>query len=243
VNQTLARRLFGSTDPIGQRVANCIGGDKTPAWHEIVGITGDMHANGLANDAPAELYYPATQFVNGTTSFIVRGSERVTSLLPSIRRAVGSVDPLVALSAVSTMDDAIGRTLAVPRFTMWLLSLLGATGLILALVGVYGVISYVVTQRTREMGIRIALGAEAGGIQWMLVRQGLMLGIIGTGIGSLASLAATRYVGRLIFGVTTHDPLTFGIVAVLLVLVSVCASWLPARRATRIDPLIALRGG
>ncbi len=242
VNQTLARRLFGSTDPIGQRVANCIGGDKAPAWHEIVGITGDMHADGLASDAPAELYYPATQFVNGTTSFIVRGSVGVASLLPSIRRAVGSVDPLVALSAVSTMDDAIGRTLAIPRFTMWLLTMLGATGLILALVGVYGVISYVVTQRTHEMGIRIALGADGGEIQWMLIRQGLILGIIGTGIGSLASLAATRYIGRLIFGVTAHDPLTFGIVAVLLVLVSVCASWLPARRATRIDPLIALRG-
>lgn len=243
VNQTLARRLFGSADPIGQRIANCVGGDTAPAWHEVVGITGDMHANGLAADAPAELYYPATQFVNGTTSFVVRGSVGVTSLLPSIRRAVSSVDPLVALSSVSTMDDAIGRRLAIPRFTMWLLTMLGATGLILALVGVYGVITYVVTQRTREMGIRIALGADGGEIQWMLVRQGLVLGIIGISIGSLASLAATRYIGGLVFGVTAHDPLTFGIVALLLVLVSVCASWLPARRATRIDPLTALRGG
>ncbi len=241
VNQTLARHLFGSGDPIGQRVANCIGGDKTPAWHEIVGVTGDMRADGLANDAPPELYYPTTQFVNGTNSFVVRGSVPVTTLLPSIRRAVAGVDPLVALSAISTMDDAIGRTLAIPRFTMWLLTLLGATGLILALVGVYGVISYVVTQRTREMGIRIALGADRGGIQWMLIRQGLTLGLIGTAIGTAVSLAATRYIGNLIFGVTAHDPLTFGIVALLLVLVAVCASWIPARRATRIDPLVALR--
>jgi putative ABC transport system permease protein len=241
VNQALARHLFGSGDPIGQRVANCIGGDKTPAWHEIVGVTGDMRADGLANDAPPELYYPTTQFVNGTNSFVVRGSVPVTTLLPSIRRAVAGVDPLVALSAISTMDDAIGRTLAIPRFTMWLLTLLGATGLILALVGVYGVISYVVTQRTREMGIRIALGADRGGIQWMLIRQGLTLGLIGTAIGTAVSLAATRYIGNLIFGVTAHDPLTFGIVALLLVLVAVCASWIPARRATRIDPLVALR--
>jgi ABC-type antimicrobial peptide transport system permease subunit len=124
---------------------------------------------------------------------------------------------------------------------MWLLTMLGATGLILALVGVYGVITYVVTQRTREMGIRIALGADSDGIQWMLVRQGLVLGIVGTVIGSLASLAVTRYIGNLIFGVTAHDPLTFGVVALLLIAVAVCASWIPARRATRIDPLVALR--
>ena len=141
-----------------------------------------MHADGLANDSPAELYYPTTQFVNGTNSYIVRGSVNVTTLLASIRRAAAGVDPLVALSAVSTMDDAIGRTLAVPRFTMWLLSALGAIGLILALVGVYGVISYVVTQRTREVGIRIALGADGGGIQWMLIRQGLVLGVVGVTI-------------------------------------------------------------
>jgi putative ABC transport system permease protein len=241
VSQTLARKLFGAGNPIGQRIANCIGGDNPPAWHEIVGVTGDMHADGLRNDAPPELYYPTTQFVNPTNSFVVRGSVVVTTLLPSIRRAVNGVDPLVALSAISTMDDAIGRTLALPRFTMWLLTLLGATGLILALVGVYGVISYVVTQRTREVGIRIALGAEAGEIRWMLVRQGLILGVIGTAVGTAASLAATSALGALMFGVTAHDPLTFGAVAVLLVLVSVCASWIPARRATRIDPLVALR--
>ena len=241
VSQTLARRLFGSADPIGQRIANCIGSNTTPAWHEIVGVTGDMHAAGLADDAPPELYYPTAQFVNQTNSYVVRGNVPVTTLLPSIRRAVAGVDPLVALSAISTMDDAIGRTLALPRFTMWLLTLLGATGLILALVGVYGVISYVVTQRTREVGIRIALGADHAGIQWMLVRQGLIFGVIGVAIGTIVSLAATRYLANLMFGVTAHDPLTFGTVAVLLVLVAVCASWIPARRATKIDPLVALR--
>lgn len=242
VNQTLARRLFGNDNPIGKRVANCIGGDKNPVWHEIVGVTGDMHARGLANDVPSELYYPSTQFVNGSNAFVVRGTVEVTTLLPSIRKAVASVDPTLALSDVSTMDDAIGRTLALPRFTMWLLSLLGGIGLILALVGVYGVISYVVTQRTREVGIRIALGADSREIQWMLVRQGLQLGLAGVVVGSIASLLATRYLGSLMFGVTAHDPVTFGTVAVLLILVAVGASWLPARRATRIDPLVALRG-
>lgn len=241
VSQALARRLFGTADPVGQRIANCIGSNTTPAWHEVVGVSGDMHASGLDQDAPPELYYPTSQFVNQTNSFVVRGSVPVTTLLPSIRRATAGVDPLVALSAVSTMDAAIGRTLALPRFTMWLLALLGATGLILALVGVYGVISYVVTQRTREVGIRIALGAERTEIQWMLVRQGLILGIVGTAVGTAVSLAATRYLGGLMFGVTSHDPVTFGIVAVLLIVVAICASWIPARRATRIDPLVALR--
>jgi predicted permease len=242
VSQALAKRLFGTANPLGQRIANCIGGENPPVWHEVVGVSGDMHADGLANDAPPELYYPTSQFVNQTNSFVVRGSVPVATLLPSIRRAVSGIDPLVALSAISTMDDAIGRTLALPRFTMWLLTLLGATGLIIAIVGVYGVITYVVTQRTREVGIRIALGADAGGIQWMLVRQGLMLGVIGVAVGTAASLVATRYLGNVMFGITAHDPLTFGAVAALLVLVSVCASWIPARRATRIDPLVALRG-
>jgi predicted permease len=247
VNQTLARKLFGNADPVGQRIANCVNpaGDAANApqvWHEIVGVTGDMHANGLGDDAPAELYYPSTQYVNGSNAYVVRGAIEVTTLLPAIRRALAGVDPMLALSDISTMDAAIGRTLALPHFTMWLLSLLGAIGLILALVGVYGVISYVVAQRTREVGIRIALGAESGEIQWMLVRQGLTFGLIGVAAGSVASLAATRYLGALMFGITAHDPLTFGVVAALLVLVSVCASWIPARRATRIDPLIALRG-
>jgi putative ABC transport system permease protein len=242
VNQTLARRLFGSANPIGRHMGSCIFGGDKPVWLEVVGVTQDMRANGLADEAPPELYAPTTQFVNGYNAYVIRGAVPVLTLLPTIRRAVASVDPLLALSAVSTMDDAIGRTLALPRFTMRLLSLLGAIGLVLALVGVYGVITYVVAQRTREMGIRIALGADRGEIQWMLVRQGLAFGLAGVAIGSVASLAVTRYLSALMFGVTAHDPLTFGAVAGLLVLVSVCASWIPARRATRIDPLTALRG-
>jgi len=243
VNQTLARKLFGNASPIGRHMGSCMfGADDKPLWLEVIGVTGDMRANGLASEAPSQLYVPATQFVNGYNAYVIRGAVPVQTLLPAIRQAVASVDPALALSAVSTMDDAIGRTRALPRFTMWLLTLLGSTGLILALVGVYGVISYVVAQRTREVGIRIALGAERSEIQWMLVRQGLLFGIAGVAVGSVASLAATRYLSSLIFGISAHDPLTFGAVALLLVLVAVCASWIPARRATRIDPLIALRG-
>jgi predicted permease len=243
INQTLARKLFGTANPIGRHMGSCMfGTDDKPVWLEVVGVTGDMRANGLANEAPSQLYAPTTQFVNGYNAYVIRGAVPVGTMLPAIRQAVGTVDPALALSAVSTMNDAIARTTALPRFTMWLLSLLGAIGLLLALVGVYGVISYVVTQRTREVGIRLALGADRSEIQWMLVRQGLTFGVAGVAVGSVVSLAATRYLSSLIFGITAHDPLTFGAVALVLVLVAVCASWIPARRATRIDPLVALRG-
>ncbi len=243
INQTLAHKLFGNANPVGRHMGSCVfSGPTTPAWLEIVGVTGDMRANGLGSEAPAELYVPTTQFVNGYNAYVIRGAVPVTTLLPAIRRAVAKVDPMLALSSVATMDEAIGRTLALPRFTMWLLVLLGGVGLVLALVGVYGVISYVVTQRTREVGIRIALGADVGGIQWMLVRQGILLGVAGIAVGSAVSIAATRYLGALMYGVSPHDPLTFGAVALLLVAVAACASWIPARRATRIDPLVALRG-
>jgi putative ABC transport system permease protein len=242
LNQTLARKLYGAANPIGRHMGSCVFGGDKPIWLEIVGVTGDMRANGLADEAPSEAYFATTQFVNGYNAYVIRGSVPVLTLLPSIRRAVASVDPMLALSAISTMDDAIGQRLALPRFTMWLLMLLGGIGLVLALVGVYGVISYIVTQRTREVGVRIALGADPRTIQWMLVRQGLLLGVGGVAVGSVTSLAVTRYLGAMMYGITAHDPLTFGGVALLLVLVAAGASWIPARRATRIDPLVALRG-
>ncbi len=241
INQTLARKLFGNASPIGRHMGSCVFDSDKPVWLEVVGVSGDMRADGLANEVPSQLYVPTTQFVNGYNAYVIRGAVSIVTVMPAIRQAVASVDPALALSAVSTMDDAIGRTLALSRFTMWLLSLLGAIGLILALVGVYGVISYVVTQRTREVGIRIALGADGTEIQWMLVRQGLAFGLIGVALGSAVSLVATRYLQSLIYGVTAHDPVTFGGVALLLVLVAAGASWIPARRATRIDPLVALR--
>ena len=243
LNQTLAKKLFGNANPIGRQMGSCVfSSDDKPVWLEVVGVTRDMRADGLANEAPSQLYVPSTQFVNSYNAYTIRGNVPVATLLPAIRQAVATVDPALALSSVSTMEDAIGRTLALPPFTMWLLSLLGAIGLILALVGVYGVISYVVTQRTREVGIRIALGADATEIQWMLVRQGLALGALGIAAGSVVSLMVTKYLGSLMYGVSAHDPLTFGAVAFLLVLVAAGASWIPARRATRIDPLMGGTG-
>ena len=239
ISRRLAQRLFGDADPLGRRL-----GDGTPektTWREIVGVVGDVRSNGLASDPPYVVYRPSTQWVNPAQTLLVRGSVPVTTLAPSIRRAVAGVDPLLAVSGISTMEEAVMRTQSVPRFTSWLLSLLGVTGLILAVVGVYGLIGYFVAQRTHEFGIRMALGASPAAVRWMVVRQGAIIGGIGVVIGTLLALYAARVLGSMLFGVTTHDPATFALVAVLLLVVGLVASYFPARRATRIDPLAALR--
>jgi predicted permease len=240
ISRGLAKRLYGDTDPIGRRIGN--GGATNPRWKEIVGVVDDMHADGLKDEPPRELYMPSAQYVNGGQTFLVRGGLSVTSLVPAIRRAVGGIDPFLALSGVTTIDDAVDKQLAMSRFTTLLLTLLGATGLILAAVGVYGVIAYVVAQRTHELGVRMALGASGGAVKWLVVRQGLVLGMLGVGVGAVASLAVARLLANMTFGITTHDPLTFGVVAAVLLAVAMLASYIPARRATRIDPLQALRG-
>ena len=238
VSRGLAKRLYGDADPIGRRISNS--GGKT--WLEIVGVADDMHADGLKQEPPRELYMPTTQRGNPDYTLLVRGSVPVTTLIPAIRRAVATVDPLLALSGVATMEQSLDKSFAMDRFTKWLLVLLGGTGLVLAIVGVYGVIAYFVTQRTHELGVRLALGASASGLRWLVVRQGLLLAGTGVALGAVVSLAVSRLLQSMLFGVTPRDPITFGVVTVLLVMVAVGASYIPARRATRIDPLEALRG-
>jgi putative ABC transport system permease protein len=239
VSRGLAKRLWGNEDPIGKRIAN--GSQQKPGWKEVVGVVDDMHADGPNQEAPLEQYWPSAQYVNGAETFLVRGSVPVTTLMPAIRKAVASVDPLLAFSGVRTIDESIDNRLAMSRFTTWLLTLLGATGLILAAVGVYGVIAYVVTQRTHEFGVRMALGATSGGVRWLVVRQGFVVALIGVLIGSGLSFAASRLLRGMVFGITEHDPMTFVVVGTVLTIVAVAASYIPARRATRIDPLTALR--
>ncbi|MGH7619062.1 MAG: FtsX-like permease family protein, partial [Gemmatimonadaceae bacterium] len=237
ISRGLATRLYGNADPIGRRISNS-GGKQ---WMEVVGVVADMHADGVKSEPPLELYMPTVQRGNSSYTFLVRGGVPVTTLMPAIRRAVASVDPLVSLANVSTMDDALGKTLAMDRFTKWLLVALGATGLVLAIVGVYGVIAYFVTQRTHELGVRLALGAQAAEVRWLVVRQGLALGVMGVALGAAVSFAASRLLQSFLFGVSPRDPITFAAVTGLLVVVAVAASYIPARRATRIDPLEALR--
>jgi len=237
VSRRLGERLWPGIDPVGRRISN--GGDQ---WREVVGVAEDVHSDGPKHDVDPVLYIPAAQQPGQNSyAFLVRGAVPVTTLLPSIRRAVASVDPLIALSGVSTMDDAMGRLLALDRFTRVLLIALGITGLLLAMVGVYGVIGYFVTQRQHEVGVRIALGASSRSVHWLVVWQGLVLAGTGVVLGVPIALLVARFLGAFLFGITAHDPITYIVVAVLLALVAVLAAYGPARRATRIDPLEALR--
>jgi putative ABC transport system permease protein len=241
INQRLARRLFGNQDPLGKRVT-C--GDPTSAkasWLTVIGVTGDLHASGLGDQIRDEVYSPAAQSTQRFMRIVVRGSVPVSSLAPAVRRTVASLDPLLPLASMQTMSEIIAENLAVPRFTSELLSMLGALGLVLAVIGIYGVIAYFVAQRTNEIGIRMALGADSVRVQSMVVRQGLLLAVAGIGIGIVASWFLARMLNDLLFGVTARDPLTFVTVAVILAVVSTAASFVPARRAARVDPLVALR--
>jgi predicted permease len=236
VSRNLATRLWGNADPIGHRISN--GGNQ---WREVVGVADDMHSNGLKDGAPKVMYVPSAQSPNPSYTLMVRGNVPIESLVPAIRRVILGVDPLLAPSNVSTMDDALGRLIATDRFTRWLLMILSAVGLTLAVVGVYGVVGYFVAQRTREIGVRIALGASGGRVQWLVARQGLAMVAVGLALGLPLSLAGARLLQAMVFGISPHDPLTIVIVGAVLAVVVVLASYLPARRATRIDPLEALR--
>lgn len=238
VSRSLAKSLYGTADPIGRRISN--GSVEKPGWRQVIGVVDDMRANGPGEEPPLTLYLPSSGN-NGGQTFLVRGNVPVLTLMPAIRRAISGVDRLLVIGRPSTMDAAVASLLAMPRFTMLLLALLGVTGLVLAIVGVYGVVSYFVTQRTHEFGVRLALGASAGAVRLLVVKQALVLAAIGVAAGAALAFVAVGLLRTMVFGITPHDPLTFAVVALVLGAVTVAASYIPARRATRIDPLEALR--
>jgi len=243
ITRGLAHDLYGDADAVGQLITSCASANNSgPVWRTVVGVVGDTRARGRSVDPPREMYMPSAQWpLNNSMAYLIRGAVPVSTLLPSIRLAVATVDPELALSRTKTMDAAFADLQARPRFTMWLLILLGGTGLALAIVGVYGVIAYLVVQRKHEFGVRLALGAEGGALQWMVVRQGLALGFAGVVLGTAAAIALARFLSAFLFGITARDPVTYVVVAASLALLAGVASYVPARRATKVDPLEALR--
>jgi predicted permease len=237
INRRLARALFGTVDVVGRRIDGC--GPLYPV--EVVGVTGDVRADGLAADIRDQVYYPSAQLIQRGMTLVVKADVPVLSLVPALRRAVNGLDPLLPISAPRTMEQIIDDTLATSRFQSTLLALLGGAGLLLAAIGIYGVISLLVVQRTQEFGIRIALGASRRQVLGLVVRQGLVLALIGIAIGGAVSVAATRVLDSMLFGVSARDPLTFAVVGVLLAVLAVVASVVPASRAMRVDPLVAMR--
>jgi putative ABC transport system permease protein len=208
---------------------------------EIIGVVGDVRNRSL-NTPPTPAYYlPQTQVPFSQMILVVKTANDPHSLVSGVTKEVAAMDPDLPLFGVKTMDEYLSASVATPRFNTTLLSIFAGVALVLTVVGLYGVMSYSVAQRTNEIGIRLALGAQSRDVLLMIVKQGSLLVVIGLGIGLAGAYAATRLIESLLFGVTTKDPFTFAAVAVLLALVALLACYIPAWRATKVDPLRALR--
>src|SRR5262245_35574134 len=235
INETMARRYFPGEDPIGKVVRNPHG------KAEVVGIVGDVKHYGLDSEPRAELFMPAWQQPLNGMALVVRTASDPSLYVDTIRREVLAIDAEQPIFDASTMVDVVSRSVFLPRVSMLLLAAFAASALLLAVVGIYGVVSYAVTQRTRELGVRMALGADAGDTLRLVLGKSMLLVAAGTVCGLVVSFAATRAIARLLYGVSPLDPVVFIGVSALLAAAGLVASLIPARRATRVDPIVALR--
>jgi putative ABC transport system permease protein len=245
INNTMARRFWPGEDPIGKRMKAGFDGSQ---WCAIVGIVGDVKHTGLDAATNAEMYYHYLQippelmgFVEGTMTLVLRTQAEPNSMVGAVRGEVQKLDPDLAVFNVKTMQDLVGGSLAQPRFRTLLLGVFACMALILAATGLYGVIAYAVTQRTNELGVRMALGAQKSDVLKMVVGEGAQLAAVGIGIGLVVAFPLMRIISRLLFGVNAADPLTFAATSSLILLVALAASYLPALKAIKVDPLVALR--
>jgi len=248
VSENLAREMWNDPNAaLGKRIRE----GNAEQWREIVGVVGDVYDDGAQKKPPSFAYWPALRdsvyAPSGVTSmrfaaFVVRTKRAATEgFLTEARQAIWSVNSSLPVFAIRTLQDLYDQSMARTSFTLVLLGIAGAMALILGIVGIYGVIAYAVTQRTREIGIRMALGAQPAELQQLFVRQGLLLAGIGAVLGLASAAGLTRLMASLLFGVSALDPLTYAGVAALLIVAAALASYLPARRATAVDPLEALR--
>ncbi|HEV2489545.1 MAG TPA: ABC transporter permease [Candidatus Acidoferrales bacterium] len=239
INETMARTFWPHESPLGKRVTMKDWGP--PLTGQIVGVVGDVKANGMDAAVGPMIYWPYFQFPQNFNTFVVRGAGNPMSLVSGVKSAIWAVDSNQPISRIRTMDQILSESLARRRLYMVLLGVFAGAALLLAAVGIYGVVSYSVSQRTHEMGIRLALGAQRSDVLRLILGQGTGVALLGIAIGIVASLALTRLMSSLLFGVSATDPLTFAVVAILLMLVALTACYIPARRAMRVDPLVALR--
>jgi putative ABC transport system permease protein len=252
VDEAFAKKFFGDRNPIGQRIELT----EPEGEAEVVGLAGHVLEWSLLEDAPnssappmrAEIYLPTMQVEAGVMRLVVPGANVVVrsdaptaNTLAAMRRASAGMNSEQVLSNVETMTDIVNETIAQPRFTTMLLGGFALVALLLAMIGVYGVISYSVERRTNEIGIRMALGAERSTVFRLVLGEGMRLAVIGAAVGIVAALALTRLLAGMLYGVSAHDPLTYAAVALVLGAVAAVACWLPAWRATRVDPIVALR--
>jgi len=238
VNEALARRYWGDRDPVGMVATvfreECV----------VVGVVGNVAHNGLTGSIKERFYRPHAQingFAQRSLTLTIATEGPPMNVLGPVREVVRRLDPSMPLARVQTMDDVLSRSVAQPRFAMVLLATFAALALTLAIVGIYGVITYAVSRRTQEIGIRMALGAEPGNVVGLVVRQGVTMALVGVVLGTGLAFSLTRFMGGMLYGVKPQDPMTFLTVPSLFVVVSVLACWIPATRASRVDPAEALR--
>ena len=248
ISENLAREMWGTPSAaIGKHLREF----SNMPWHEVIGVVQDVHEKGAQERAPETVYWPSLMsnlYVPGpvgavrVVTFAIRSERAGTeAFLNEVRQAVWSVNSNLAVASVRTMQAVYGKSLARTSFTLVMLGIAGAMALTLGIIGIYGVISSTVSQRQREIGIRLALGAQGGDVLRMVLRQGAKLALVGVAIGVCAAFGLTQLMRNLLFGVTAYDPVTFAVVAVLLVLVALLACYIPARRAMLVDPVVALR--
>jgi predicted permease len=243
VNESFVQRFFpNGDDPVGQRMS--ING-REDTWMEIVGVVEDVHQYSLDVEPLPAFYGPYAQvpwdWLLGIMSIVVRSDGDPTAMASSVRRVIRTIDPTIVVSGVQTMRENVSRSVARSRFAMILLGVFAVVALALAVIGIYGVIAYSVGQRVQEIGVRIALGAEPGRIVGQFVLGGAKLLGAGVGAGIVGAIVFTRFQASLLYGVEAVDPLTYGAVTAVLCVAALVATYLPARRASRVDPMVALR--
>jgi ABC-type antimicrobial peptide transport system permease subunit len=249
LSENLAREFWGSPSAaIGKRIRQY----PDSPWQEVIGVVQDVRQNGIQEKAPDIVYWPvlmrnyfapsAGLAVRRAVTFVIRSDRAGTEgFLHQVRQAVWSVNASLPLAAVRTMREIYDESLATTSFTLVMLGIAGAMAMMLGLIGIYGVISYTVSQRKREIGIRVALGAEPGALRWLFVRYGLALAGAGAAAGLAAAAGLTRLMKSVLFGISPVDPLTYAAVPLVLIAAAVLASYLPARRAASVDPVETLR--
>jgi ABC-type antimicrobial peptide transport system permease subunit len=243
----MAELYWPGETPLGKRVRFGVGmDDPFFAWVTVVGVSGDVRESSLESVPAPMIYVPLAQatfgfFGDWGMTLVARTKSEPAAFINDVRQLARDLDPTLPLFEITTLEQLMSDSLAQRRSLLWLLEGFAAVALVLAAIGLYGVVSFLVSQRTQELGIRMALGAQVSNVLRLTIGQGLRLALGGITVGLVAALALTRVMSSLLFGVSVTDPFTFAVIALLLFGVALLACWIPARRATRVDPMIALK--